>query len=102
MPDLYSRSNVYFLIGVTFWLLINTFYPLVTKTLIYVCLCSDVPSPPEGPLTPFNITKNACQLQWRPPKDDGGSDITHYIVEKMDAENLRWVPVTEVSGTQAR
>ncbi|KAG8335958.1 myosin light chain kinase activity protein [Homalodisca vitripennis] len=62
----------------------------------------DVPSPPEGPLTPFNITKNSCQLQWRPPKDDGGSDITHYIVEKMDAENLRWVPVTEVSGTQAR
>lgn len=72
------------------------------KPFIFVCICSDVPSPPEGPLTPFNITKNACQLQWRPPKDDGGSDITHYIVEKMDAENLRWVPVTEVSGTQAR
>lgn len=55
----------------------------------------DVPSPPEGPLRPSNVTKSSCTLSWRPPKDDGGSEILHYIVEKMDSENLRWVPIGE-------
>jgi hypothetical protein len=53
----------------------------------------DVPSPPEGPLQVSDISKSACNLRWRPPKDDGGSDITHYIIEKQDAENMRWITV---------
>lgn len=59
----------------------------------------DVPSPPEGPLKPTNITKSSCTLQWRPPKDDGGSEITHYVIEKMDSDSLRWVPAGESPGT---
>ncbi|XP_055385446.1 twitchin isoform X34 [Condylostylus longicornis] len=62
----------------------------------------DIPSPPEGPLKPDEVTKNAITLRWRPPKDDGGSEITHYVVEKMDAETLRWVPVGECAGTTIR
>lgn len=62
----------------------------------------DVPSPPEGPLKVDNITKNGCNLKWRPPKDDGGSEIQYYQVEKMDTENMRWVPVAEATTTFAR
>ncbi|GLH11531.1 Titin, partial [Gryllus bimaculatus] len=62
----------------------------------------DVPLPPEGPLKPDNITKSSCTLYWRPPKDDGGSEIIHYAVEKLDTENMRWVPVAEVTGTSVR
>lgn len=62
----------------------------------------DVPLPPEGPLKAIDIHKNYCVLQWRPPKDDGGSEITHYIVEKMDPAAMRWVPVGECAGTQIR
>ncbi|RZF42380.1 hypothetical protein LSTR_LSTR004188 [Laodelphax striatellus] len=62
----------------------------------------DIPQPPEGPLQTTNITKSSCTLQWRPPKDDGGSDITHYAIEKQDSESMRWVPVGEVSGTHMR
>ncbi|KAL0267677.1 UNVERIFIED_CONTAM: hypothetical protein PYX00_009872 [Menopon gallinae] len=62
----------------------------------------DVPTPPEGPLKPDNVTKSSVTLYWRPPKDNGGCDITHYIVEKMDTENLRWLPVGESSGTSIR
>ena len=58
----------------------------------------DVPSPPEGPLKAENVTKNGCYLTWRIPKDDGGCDILHYAVEKMDAESMRWVPVAEVDS----
>lgn len=62
----------------------------------------DVPQPPEGPLQPTDVTKNSCVLRWNPPKDDGGSEITHYVVEKMDADTSRWVPVGDPMGTSLR
>ncbi|XP_015183294.1 PREDICTED: twitchin isoform X5 [Polistes dominula] len=62
----------------------------------------DIPSPPEGPLLISNVTKNSCTLKWRAPKDDGGSEILYYQVEKMDTENMRWVPVAEATTTSAR
>ncbi|XP_026681918.1 twitchin-like [Diaphorina citri] len=62
----------------------------------------DIPSPPEGPLKPSNITKSSCNLEWRAPRDDGGTDILHYVVEKMDMETGRWVPMGDVSGTYTR
>ncbi|CAH2099215.1 unnamed protein product [Euphydryas editha] len=65
-------------------------------------LVMDVPLPPEGPLRVDDITKSGCTLRWRPPKDDGGSEITHYVVEKMDQENLRWIPAGEVQGCNIR
>lgn len=71
-----------------------------TATLTVTIL--DIPLPPEGPLKPSNITKSSCTLTWRPPKDDGGSEITGYMVEKMDSENMRWVPVGEVQGCNIR
>ena len=61
----------------------------------------DIPLPPEGPLKIDNVTKNGCTLKWRPPKDDGGSEIQYYQVEKMDMENMRWVPVAEANTTSA-
>lgn len=71
-----------------------------TATLTVTVL--DIPMPPEGPLKPIDVHKNYCILQWRPPKDDGGSEITHYVVEKMDPSAMRWVPVGECAGTQIR
>lgn len=65
-------------------------------------LVMDVPLPPEGPLKADNVTKNSMTLHWRPPKDDGGCEITHYAVEKLDTENMRWVPVGEALGTSLR
>lgn len=62
----------------------------------------DVPTPPEGPLIADNVTKNSMTLRWKPPKDNGGTEITHYAVEKLDTENMRWVPVGEAIGTSMR
>lgn len=62
----------------------------------------DVPSAPEGPLSIMDMTKSGCNLHWRAPKDDGGSDVTHYIVEKQDAENMRWITVGDCKGTSMR
>lgn len=83
-------------------------YKLVAKNIngkdtatVFVTVL-DVPTAPEGPLKASDITKNSMQLSWRAPRDDGGSEILHYIVEKMDSEALRWVPVGDTSMTQIK
>ncbi|TGZ63952.1 hypothetical protein CRM22_006631 [Opisthorchis felineus] len=55
------------------------------------------PSRPVGPLEVTDVTKNSATLSWKPPEDDGGTPITHYVVEKMNLNKRRWEPVAEVS-----
>lgn len=51
---------------------------------------SDRPSAPKGPLGVFDVTKDSAHLTWKPPDDDGGSPILHYIIEKMDTSRGTW------------
>ena len=45
-------------------------------------LHSDKPSAPQGPLEVLGTTPTAITLQWKPPKDNGGSPIEKYVLEK--------------------
>ena len=52
----------------------------------------DVPGPPTD-LEYDNITGSSVQLTWKRPKDNGGSEITSYIIEKKDMDHGGgWVP----------
>jgi len=42
----------------------------------------DKPGIPEGPLETTETTKDSVSLQWKPPKDNGGGDITGRIYFK--------------------
>lgn len=53
----------------------------------------DKPTPPEGPLAVSDVHKEGCKLKWKKPKDDGGVPLEGYLVEKMDEETGKWVPV---------
>ncbi len=50
----------------------------------------DKPGAPQGPLEPTNVEAEAMTLNWRPPKDNGGDDITNYVVEKKDPKSGEW------------
>jgi hypothetical protein len=39
----------------------------------------DKPGVPEGPLETTETTKDSVSLQWKPPKENGGGDITGRI-----------------------
>lgn len=37
-------------------------------------------------------------ISWKPPLDDGGSEITNYIIEKKEVGKDVWMPVTSASA----
>ena len=50
----------------------------------------DCPGQPIGPLAVSEITAERCRLTWRPPGNNGGAPITHYVVEKRETSRLAW------------
>lgn len=53
----------------------------------------DRPGVPQGPLETTETTKDSVSLQWKPPTDNGGSDITSYTIEKCAENSDRWEKV---------
>lgn len=58
----------------------------------------DKPSAPEGPLVVSTLKKDTARLEWKPPRDCGGLDLTHYIVEKCSPGDNSWIKVAEVDS----
>ncbi|OTF83012.1 twitchin-like protein, partial [Euroglyphus maynei] len=51
-----------------------------------------LPDPPTGPLEVGEINRNSVTISWRPPKNDGGKKVSHYIVERKEATLLNtWI-----------
>lgn len=53
------------------------------------------PAAPGGPLGVSDVTKSQCRLSWKPPRDDGGARIGHYVVERKEIGRDRdyWLTV---------
>lgn len=51
------------------------------------------PDPPVGPLEFDDIQARSVRVSWRPPSDDGGSDILGYIVERREVSKAAWYTV---------
>uniref|UniRef100_A0A8C0B1S7 Titin n=1 Tax=Buteo japonicus TaxID=224669 RepID=A0A8C0B1S7_9AVES len=74
-----------------------------TKTVPVNVKVLDRPGPPEGPVQVTGVTAEKCSLAWAPPLHDGGSDISHYIVEKRETSRLAWTIVaSEVLPTMLK
>ena len=53
------------------------------------CVHNLAPPQPDS-CTVSEVFHDNCVVNWRPPADNGGTDITHYIVEE---QNGRWQEV---------
>uniref|UniRef100_A0A673GZX0 Immunoglobulin-like and fibronectin type III domain-containing protein 1 n=1 Tax=Sinocyclocheilus rhinocerous TaxID=307959 RepID=A0A673GZX0_9TELE len=50
----------------------------------------DKPTPPLGPLEIVEASANCIEVKWRPPKDNGGCPIKHYILERNQIGRNTW------------
>jgi titin len=48
------------------------------------------PSAPTGPITPLTCNADSITLQWGPPKDDGGSPTTRYVIYSREVNTAHW------------
>ena len=53
----------------------------------------DRPSPPEN-LRADEFNGESLTLFWNPPKDNGGAEITNYVVEKCDGTSGNWQKIS--------
>ncbi|KAI8425645.1 hypothetical protein MSG28_011459 [Choristoneura fumiferana] len=59
------------------------------------------PAKPKGPLKVSDVKADGCKLKWEPPEDDGGEPVESYVVERMDTDSGRWVPVCTTKTPEA-
>jgi len=52
------------------------------------------PGPPDAPSI-SDVTKTGCVVAWQPPKEDGGSPVTGYHVERCLATTDRWLKINK-------
>ena len=62
-------------------------------------LIQTAPSPPGGPLLVTASGKDYASLAWHSCPDDGGSEITSYIVEKREENKAIWTKVATTRPT---
>jgi len=58
---------------------------------------ADKPGPPRD-LHVTGTVDNSVSLSWSAPRDDGGSEVTQYVVEKREALRMSWQPAATVNA----
>lgn len=59
---------------------------------------TDRPSPPEGPVETVETTSSVIEIQWKPPKDDGGAAVTNYTIQRQQAGQNLWTNAGDISA----
>ncbi|XP_069382099.1 immunoglobulin-like and fibronectin type III domain-containing protein 1 [Paralichthys olivaceus] len=58
----------------------------------------DKPSSPLGPAEVVESSPTCIEFRWRPPKDDGGSPVINYIIERQQVGRNTWKKRGEIPG----
>lgn len=64
----------------------------------FVFILSDKPTPPQGPTEVTESSALCIEFRWRPPKDDGGSPVINYIMERQQVGRNTWKKLGEIPG----
>lgn len=79
---------------------INKQFMTIVNTVLYltICIATDRPGPPEAPVETVETTSSIIVIKWNPPRDDGGSPVTNYIIERQQAGQSQWKKLGNVSA----
>ena len=63
---------------------------------------SEKPGPPSGKLRASKILPDSVTLDWLPPLDDGGSELTAFIIEAQTKGSSDWKKLATVDPNAHR
>ncbi|XP_029006620.2 immunoglobulin-like and fibronectin type III domain-containing protein 1 isoform X2 [Betta splendens] len=66
-----------------------------TEAVTYLVVL-DKPTPPLGPVDIIESSATGIDFKWRPPKDNGGSPITNYILERQQIGRNSWKKIGKI------
>ncbi|XP_054464728.1 immunoglobulin-like and fibronectin type III domain-containing protein 1 [Anoplopoma fimbria] len=58
----------------------------------------DKPTSPLGPAEVAESSAICIEFRWRPPKDDGGSPVINYMIERQQVGRNTWKKLGEIPG----
>ncbi|TNN73493.1 Immunoglobulin-like and fibronectin type III domain-containing protein 1 [Liparis tanakae] len=58
----------------------------------------DKPTSPLGPAEVEESSAMCIEFRWRPPKDDGGSPVINYMIERQRVGRNTWKKIGEIPG----
>ncbi|XP_061114987.1 immunoglobulin-like and fibronectin type III domain-containing protein 1 isoform X2 [Conger conger] len=61
----------------------------------------DKPSPPLGPVEVVENSASCIHIKWRPPKDNGGSQLQGYALERQQVGRNTWTKLGQVPSAEA-
>jgi len=62
---------------------------------------TDVPGPAGRP-TIFDVSRDGMTVAWNPPDEDGGLEVSGYIIERKEVRSDRWVRANKNPITMTR
>lgn len=60
-----------------------------------------MPGPPGRP-TIFDVSRDGMTVAWNPPEEDGGLEVSGYIIERKEVRSDRWVRANKNPITMTR
>ncbi|XP_030634071.1 immunoglobulin-like and fibronectin type III domain-containing protein 1 [Chanos chanos] len=58
----------------------------------------DRPTPPQSPIEVIEASASCVEFKWRPPKDDGGSPVINYNLERQQLGRNTWKKIGLIPG----
>ncbi|ELK18501.1 Myosin-binding protein C, fast-type [Pteropus alecto] len=67
------------------------------KDTATICICVVEKAGPPVNVTVKEVWGTNALVEWQPPKDDGNSEVTGYLIQKADKKTMEWFTVYERS-----
>lgn len=93
--SLKSKTSDFFTID------LGEYYNVDRGIIMCVPFIIDVAGPPGRPVV-FDVSRDGMTVAWEPPDEDGGLEVSGYIIERKEVRSDRWVRANKNPITMTR